>query len=119
MLKFTVLILIIGALTQVACKKELSCENCGVNPPGSANKPPIANAGPDQVITLPTDSVSLDGSSSSDPDGSISNYLWSKISGPASFIITNAAAAKTVVKNLAAGYYQFGEGNKVLHNLVG
>jgi hypothetical protein len=39
------------------CKKEYSCEGC-IN----GNKPPIANAGPDQVITLPTDSVSLDGS---------------------------------------------------------
>ena len=37
------------------------------------NKPPIAVAGPDQVITLPTDSVSLDGNSSSDPDGAIMN----------------------------------------------
>ena len=106
-LTFAVLVLLFGALTQVACKKEYSCENCGVNPPGNTNKPPIANAGPDHVITLPTDSVSLDGSASSDPDGSISNYLWSKISGPASFIITNASATKTVVKNLAAGVYQF------------
>jgi len=39
------------------------------NPPAdNTNKFPIANAGPDQVITLPTDSVSLDGTSSSDPD---------------------------------------------------
>jgi hypothetical protein len=49
------------------------------------NKPPIAKAGPDQVITLPTDSVLLDGNSSSDPDGKISEWLWTKISGPASF----------------------------------
>jgi hypothetical protein len=52
------------------------------------NKPPIAVAGPDQVVTLPTDSVSLDGSSSSDPDGRISEWLWTKISGPASFDIS-------------------------------
>lgn len=51
------------------------------------NKPPIAVAGPDQVITLPTDSVLLDGRTSSDPDGTISNYLWTKISGPSSFNI--------------------------------
>jgi hypothetical protein len=65
-----------------SCKKETSCEGCR-----DGNKPPIAVAGPDQVITLPTDSVLLDGSSSSDPDGIISRYLWTKISGPASFNI--------------------------------
>jgi hypothetical protein len=100
-MRFSAFILLTGLLFNISCQKELSCENC------KGNKPPIANAGPNQVITLPTDSVSLDGSSSSDPDGSISNCLWSKISGPASFIITNPPAIKTVVKNLAAGVYQF------------
>ncbi len=54
------------------------------------NKPPTANAGPDQVITLPTDSISLDGSASSDPDGTISERLWTKISGLASFNIKSS-----------------------------
>jgi hypothetical protein len=40
-------------------QKRKSCENC-IN----GNQPPIANAGPDQLITLSTDSVSLNGSSS-------------------------------------------------------
>ena len=46
-------------------------------------------------------------SASSDPDGTISEWLWTKISGPASFNITNPRSAKTVVKNLDAGIYQF------------
>jgi len=54
----------------IACKKETSCENCK-----EGNKQPIAIAGPDQVITLPTDSVLLDGSSSSDLEGIISEWL--------------------------------------------
>ena len=63
----------------ISCKKEKSCERC-IN----GNKPPIAIAGPDQVITLPTDSISLDGSASNDPDGTISDpialgWLWTKI----------------------------------------
>ena len=91
----------------ISCKKELSCENCGVNPPVSTNKSPIANAGMDQTIILPTDSVSLDGSASSDPDGTISEWLWTKISGPASFNISNASVALIVVKSLVAGTYQF------------
>lgn len=53
----------------------------------NGNKPPPAVARPDQVITLPTDSISLDGYTSSDPDGTISDWLWKKISGPASFTI--------------------------------
>jgi len=76
--------LLIGILIFISCKKERACENCA-----DKNKPPIAVAGPDQLITLPSDSASLDGSSSSDPDGKISECLWTKISGPASFGISN------------------------------
>jgi len=53
----------------LSCKKEISCDGCGDD-----NKSPIANAGPDQTITLPADSVILNGSVSSDPDGTISSY---------------------------------------------
>jgi len=82
----------------ISCKKEPSCEGC--------NKSPIASAGPDQVITLPTDSISLDGSASNDPDGTISEWLWTRISGPASFNIVNAVTAKTVVSLLDTGVYR-------------
>jgi hypothetical protein len=77
---YTLILSVAGALFFISCKKETSCEGC-IN----GNKPPIAIAGPDQVITLPTDSVLLDGSASNDPDGTISEWLWQKISGPASF----------------------------------
>ena len=97
-------LLSMGVVIFISCKKEHSCEGCSDN---KNNKPPIAVAGPDQVITLPTDSVSLDGSTSHDLDGTISSFQWSKVSGPVSFNINNAAAARTVVKNLAAGIYQF------------
>ena len=71
------------------------------------NKIPAAVAGDDQVITLPANSVTLDGSASSDPDGSISTYAWTKLSGPASVAITNASAATTEIKNLVEGIYEF------------
>jgi hypothetical protein len=87
----------------ISCKKETSCEGCATK----NNKPPIAIAGPDQIITLPTDSVSLDGSNSSDPDGMISSYLWTKISGPTSFNIHKSADSITKVKTLVAGTYLF------------
>ncbi len=106
-LKTIASIFLIGIMLFISCKKELPCENCGANPTGNSNKTPIAKAGPDQTITLPTDSVSLDGSSSSDPDGTISGYLWTKISGPAFFTIINPSATRSVVKNLMAGVYKF------------
>ncbi len=85
-----------------SCKKEYSCEGCRGD-----NKPPTANAGPDQTITLPTDSILLDGSSSSDPDGMISSYLWTKISGPASFNVVKPTDSITKLKTLVVGTYQF------------
>jgi N-acetylneuraminic acid mutarotase/uncharacterized membrane protein len=100
-LKFAVFVLLAGTLVHVSCKKEHSCENCGTN------KPPVADAGPDQAIILPIDSVMLDGSASHDPDGTISSFQWTKITGPASFTVSNASAARTAAKSLAAGVYQF------------
>jgi hypothetical protein len=49
----------------------------------------------------------LDGKSSSDPDGSISSYLWKKISGPVSFSIVSPMDSLTKVKALVAGTYFF------------
>jgi len=89
--------------TIVSCRKPWPWPDMA---PGNNN--PIAVAGPDQVITLPTDSVSLDGSTSSDPDGKISEWRWTKISGPASFTIAHANDSVSKVKNLIAGIYQFG-----------
>ena len=97
------LVLTIGVLAAfLACKKEYSCE-VGCIP----NKPPNADAGPDQHIVLPKDSAILDGSASIDSDGSITSFLWAKISGPTSFLITNPSIAKTTAKRLVAGIYKF------------
>src|ERR1051326_2550024 len=68
---------------------------------------PVANAGVDQTISLPTSSVSLDGSQSSDPDNNIIIYNWVKISGPMPCSISQPSSAKTEVTNLAEGVYQF------------
>src|SRR5699024_7925686 len=51
----------------------------------STNEAPVASAGNNQAITLPTNSVVLDGSKSHDPDGTIVSYKWKKKSGPAAF----------------------------------
>jgi len=73
---------------------------------GVTNVPPTANAGPDQAITLPTDSVRLNGSGN-DPDGNITAYQWTKISGPVAGSITSPNLASTAVTGLAQGVYKF------------
>lgn len=92
----------IVVISFISCKKEYSCEGCR-----DKNQPPVANAGRDTIIVLPVDSIRLNGSASADPDGKIIEWRWTKISGPASFIITNNSSAITTVKKLSAGGYQF------------
>ncbi|HET9745506.1 MAG TPA: PKD domain-containing protein [Chitinophagaceae bacterium] len=102
------LTLLIAGLPFYSCKKETSCEGCQTDQPtGNTNKAPIALAGTDQTVTLPTDSILLDGSASKDPDGSITVWAWTKISGPSSFIIVNASTVQTQVSYLLQGIYQF------------
>jgi hypothetical protein len=54
----------------------------GIDVP-SANKPPVANAGPDQVIeaTGQTTPFVLNGTASSDPDGDTITYSWKDANG--------------------------------------
>ena len=72
----------------------------------SSNQSPVANAGSDQTITLPTNSVQLSGNGS-DPDGSIVSYTWTKVAGPSQYSINNSSIANPVVSNLVAGTYTF------------
>jgi len=46
------------------------------------NSPPVADAGPDQVITVVGTVVHLNGSQSYDPDGQSITYQWSILSKP-------------------------------------
>lgn len=71
-----------------------------VNDPSQSNRPPVANAGSDQTITLPTNTVSLNGSVSTDPDNNITGYVWTKISGPSSFNIANTIATQAASTTL-------------------
>jgi len=86
-----------------SCKKETG----QLTPTKSGNRPPLANAGVDQIITLPNNVVTLDGSGSTDPDNNITGYVWAKISGPPTFNIVNANTVQTQVKDLTQGAYQF------------
>jgi hypothetical protein len=90
-----------------SCKKEKQ-DTIVVTPtsPGN-NKPPVANAGLDQVITLPISAVTINGNNSSDPDGSITSYSWSQVMGPNQSVIINPMQVSSLVNNLVAGTYQF------------
>ncbi|HXO74601.1 MAG TPA: PKD domain-containing protein, partial [Puia sp.] len=76
-------------------------------PPILSNKPPVANAGPNTTITLPLSSFWLDGTKSTDPDGTIVSYAWSKVSGPNSYNITGPTTSRNIVNKLIAGTYVF------------
>ena len=75
-------------------------------PPPPINQPPIAKAGADQTIKLPLNEVKLDGSTSIDPDGSITKYQWLKVSGPTANT-TGADTALLTVKDMVEGIYIF------------
>jgi hypothetical protein len=72
----------------------------------AANQAPKANAGPDQTLTLPNNSTSLNGSGT-DSDGTVASYLWTKISGPGSFTLGNPSSATTTLTGLVQGSYVF------------
>lgn len=77
-----------------------------VNTPPS-NQSPVANAGQDTVLTSGPANITLNGSGSYDPDGSISTYNWSQSSGPGGTTIVNSNTATPGVTGLQAGTYVF------------
>ncbi len=92
----TAYILIGASWTDV--NNTLSCET-------TPNQTPTASAGNDQSITLPTDAVNVQGNGS-DPDGTITTYLWEKLTGGTATIVDEDSAA-TAITGLEEGTYTF------------
>gem|GEM_PF-337924 len=67
---------------------------------------PYANAGLDQSITLPINSIALNGTGG-DPDGGSVNFLWTQISGPGTAILTGEDTADLTASELISGTYVF------------
>jgi lysophospholipase L1-like esterase len=70
--------------------------------------PPIARAGNDTTITINSLPIILNGSFSTDADGSITGYSWLKISGsPNGGILANANNAVTTASSFSGGIYKY------------
>lgn len=95
MKKFLILSAIV--LTFIGCKKD---------DPVNFPKPPKADGGTDQTISLPSNSFSLTGSATTS-NGYIKGYLWSLISGPNVPSINSPSSKVTTVSNYIAGTYLF------------
>lgn len=74
-------------------------------PPPPVNKPPIAGFAFTTPMVMPSDTITLDGSGSSDPDGLIATYTFAQVSGPPSVLVQ--AGAKATAYGTAAGVYVF------------
>lgn len=75
--------------------------------PTTGNKKPVARVDNSKVTRLPENSVFVNGGSSYDPDGRIVQYFWRKLSGPASYYISNTDYRRTKISDLTAGTYIF------------
>jgi PKD domain len=75
--------------------------------PQPVNQPPIVSAGPSVGITLPTNTLTLNGSATDDglPNGTLI-VQWSEIQGPASVVFANPAAPITLATFFAPGSYR-------------
>ena len=72
-------------------------------PPPAANVPPSADAGPDQTVRVAKNgqaTFTLDGSRSSDADGSITSYVWRQGA-------TQVGSTATLALSRPVGTYQF------------
>ncbi|HEU5148157.1 MAG TPA: hypothetical protein VFT90_15640, partial [Chryseosolibacter sp.] len=75
-------------------------------PTTTTNVAPVANAGSDQSIYLPTNVAYVKGSAT-DADGTISSYAWSQVSGPSTATLENRYTNSLKASNLKAGTYTF------------
>ena len=88
----------------ISCQKDKTCDGCGNY---YRNNPPFSNAGNDTTVYLPVGNLLLDGGKSYDPDGFISEYEWTKIFGPETYVLKNPNTAKCLVDSLVPGNYEF------------
>ncbi|NMO16607.1 hypothetical protein HPC49_21575 [Pyxidicoccus fallax] len=101
-----------GQRVRFLCNEPIH-ENCRVKEvwvfgapvgPGT-NQPPVANAGADQGVTLPSPGITLMGSGS-DVDGHIVSYAWTQVSGPTA-TLSGVSTPALSVSGISAGTLVF------------
>jgi hypothetical protein len=102
---FTGCLVLTWLISIASCKKDRE-----VQP--RPNLAPVARAGSDISVQLSSCSdrsgiAELDGSASSDPDGNVASYFWTKIYGPPGEIISNPSSAKARIEHISPGEYVF------------
>jgi RHS repeat-associated protein len=95
-----------SAMTSVA--RELEAYNKGetTGACGTSNRAPLANAGPDQTVTLGA-TVTLTGAGSNDPDGQTITFRWSLLSAPegsGAVLAGDTTASPTFVADMSGRY---------------
>ena len=70
-----------------------------------SNRAPVASAGPDQSVVKGA-LVTLDGSGSSDPDGTAVSYAWVQTSGPG-VVLSGTSVARPTFTPTGAGVHTF------------
>ncbi|HET9745508.1 MAG TPA: kelch repeat-containing protein [Chitinophagaceae bacterium] len=104
------IVILVAMLLSIACKKQAV-----ITPPGggsgSTNKPPVADAGPDQTIMILTyysGTASLNGSGSHDSSGMSMQFYWRQIAGPVNGFLQNAGQKECRVYSInTPGTYSF------------
>ena len=72
---------------------------------GTANQPPIAEAGPDQSVDR-REPIALDGSNSRDPEGRSLSFVWRQVAGEP-IALSNAGGARPTFATEVVGNYAF------------
>lgn len=76
--------------------------------PTTTNQLPVARTSDNRVIPLSWNYMpTVWGNTSTDADGYITSYKWTKISGPSSYLIETPYSSKTRISRLVAGTYVF------------
>ena len=75
--------------------------------PFAPNEPPVAQAGADTTVQLPFEAVQLNGSASTDPEGSTLYYVWSQVGGPSRATVAGKDSSILTVSSLDEGTYTF------------
>ena len=76
-------------------------------PAPPVNRPPTVDAGAPQTITLPTNTVNLNGTASDDglPQGSTLTVSWTKVSGPGPVVFSDSTSTSSNATFSVAGTY--------------